>query len=158
VKYTDTGIEHLRWLITEPGDECILWDRGVSGSGYGIVKVGRKTQGAHVAALELYRDETRPTGLDCAHDPHRCTSRLCVNPTHLRWTTHVENEADKLIAGTDTRGEKCGTAKLTEDQVRDIRFLLRAGELPQREISALYGVAQMTVSNINIGRTWGWLT
>ena len=58
--------------------------------------------------------------------------------------------------GTVVRGERQGSAKLTEAQVRAIKF----GRLPgsQREIAENFGITKSTVSNIRNRRSWGWLT
>lgn len=35
-----------------------------------------------------------------AHDPENCTSRLCINPMHLRWATQEQNVADQRVSGS----------------------------------------------------------
>ena len=47
-------------------------------------------------------------------------------------------------------------AKLTEDQVREIRHLLKAGN-SQGGIAKRFDVVRTTVRDITTGRTWGWL-
>ena len=77
-------------------------------------------------------------------------------PSNLAWGTSAENESDKVAHGTSNRGERCGTAKLTEGEVRQIRGLLAAGET-QQSIADRFGVHQMTVSRIGSRRLWAWL-
>lgn len=45
-------------------------------------------------------------------------------------------------------------AKLTEDDVREIRRLLAEGRLSQEKIAGLYGVSQSAVWCIKVGRSW----
>lgn len=56
-------------------------------------------------------------------------------------------------APTGRRGEANATAKLTEQDVRDIRAALTAGEL-QRVIGARYGLGQTTVGKIARRERW----
>lgn len=51
------------------------------------------------------------------------------------------------------RGSANGFAKLTEDQVTEIREALAAGDL-QRDIAARYGVSKSLISNINLRLSW----
>ena len=52
------------------------------------------------------------------------------------------------------RGEGASKAKLTEGDVREIRFLLAQGELSQRAISDIYGVDPSAISDIKRRVTW----
>lgn len=65
------------------------------------------------------------------------------------------NEKDRLIHGTDSRGEKCGTSKLTEKDVKEIRAL--KGYLKQKEIAKLYEIHPTYVSQIQNRKWWSWL-
>ena len=53
------------------------------------------------------------------------------------------------------RGERNPTAKLTEDAAREIRELLRSGEMSLLAIGKLYGVSRHAVRHIRTGKTWG---
>lgn len=77
----------------------------------------------------------------------------CINPKHLRWATHIENEADKLMHGTRPRGERQGSAKLKTSDVLAIRSM--AGKLSQRKIGELFGVQQTHVGRLIRGERWG---
>lgn len=57
--------------------------------------------------------------------------------------------------GTENLGKlpRPSAAKLTEDQVREIKKLLRE-EIPQREIAKRYGVGKSTIGAINKGISW----
>lgn len=73
--------------------------------------------------------------------------------SNLAWKTHAENCADKVAHGTDFRGEKCPTAKLTSKMVTRIRALCAAGE-PQAKTGRAFGISQTQVSRIANGLRW----
>lgn len=50
------------------------------------------------------------------------------HPNNLRWGTRAENLRDKDRDGTSLKGMKVATAKLTDDDVREIRKRADAGE------------------------------
>lgn len=58
--------------------------------------------------------------------------------------------------GEALRGEKNGNAKLTEAQVREIKFTETT--LTQREVAARFGVSVRTVSAIKSGHRWAHVT
>ncbi len=69
---------------------------------------------------------------------------------------HHTNEAKKSMS-EKRRGENSPTHKLTEEQVIEIRKLLKEGKYYQWEIAEMYGVKEITISNINTGRNWKYL-
>jgi predicted XRE-type DNA-binding protein len=76
--------------------------------------------------------------------------------SNLRYGTSKENGSDMVRNGNSTRGKKNSQCKLKESQVLEIRELLRQ-KIPQTKIASLFGIHQMTVSDINTGRIWRWL-
>ena len=85
---------------------------------------------------------------------HKCRNKHCVNPEHLETGTPAENIADRIRDGTSNRGIRSARAKLTEEQVRQIRE--RAGE-NQRGLAEEYGVNSRTISDIIHRKHWAWL-
>ncbi|HGP0289675.1 TPA: HNH endonuclease [Pseudomonas aeruginosa] len=73
--------------------------------------------------------------------------------SNLAWKTHQENEDDKRLHGTLPKGAKNGSAKLTEDAVREIRNR-RAEGVSLAVIGHEFGVAFQTVSKIVNGHSW----
>lgn len=51
-----------------------------------------------------------------------------------------------------------GTPKLTENQVRDIKRILRAGDMTIAAIAAIYNVDESTIRKIRDGKTWRHVT
>jgi len=78
-----------------------------------------------------------------------------MNPKHLRWATVRENELDKIIHGTVRRGSDINTAKVTAEEVIQIREM--AGSVKVRLISERFGISKVSVANIIARKSWAWL-
>ena len=88
-----------------------------------------------------------PQGMECCHNDGNPFNNKVSN---LRWNTPTNNQADRTKHGTSNRGEQCGTAKLTQEQVD----LIRKDTRLQRVIASEYGVLQNTISRIKSGKRW----
>ncbi len=78
--------------------------------------------------------------------------------TNLRWATPAENSADAVRHGTSPlrpggAGERNGHARLTWDQVRQIRASARGGA-STRQLAGEYGIGKSQVHNIVSGKQW----
>lgn len=76
---------------------------------------------------------------------------------NLEWATRRENVDHALLNNLLTRGTKNGSAKLTEQQVREIRALWASGELSQSSIGEMYKVTQGNIYAIVNNKNWSWL-
>ena len=85
---------------------------------------------------------------------HSCDNPPCVNPDHLFLGTQKENIADKLRKKREARGSRTGRAKLTEQQVAEIRFIFRTGRFTQKELASKYAVNRGTIIKALHGDTW----
>ncbi|WP_170292781.1 HNH endonuclease [Metabacillus idriensis] len=81
---------------------------------------------------------------------HSCDNRTCFNPDHLSIGTHKENQRDKALRGRSAKGSKNGRAKLTEDQVREIRKDFRT----LKDIAKDYGVSNAMIGEIKNLKNW----
>lgn len=88
-----------------------------------------------------------PDGRQVAHDNGRRDDNRLSN---LRYATPLENSGDKFRHGTVLQGENHGSAKLTCEEVREIR----ASPLPYRILSESYGVSIAQISNIRTRAQW----
>lgn len=136
------------------GDECLIWPFGKNNRGYGQFKINGKTVPAHRYVCELAHGAPPTSKHEASHGCGK-GHESCIAPGHLSWKTHTENMADKLDHGTHIRGERHGSAKLTEADVREI--LAMKGIRSQRELAASFGVSQPTVASIHAGHNWAWL-
>lgn len=96
-----------------------------------------------------------PVGMEVCHrDGDRANPRL----KNLRYGTRVSNAQDRHLHGTmpSVCGEDCGTAKLTEAQVREARAL--RGVETQRSLGARFGVAHTTVGYAQRRVQWRHIT
>ena len=91
----------------------------------------------------------RPDGMYVCHgDGVRCNNRL----SNISYKTPTENSADALRHGTRPKGETHGAAKLTKDQVDEIRTL--SGIVSQDQIARKFKIGQTQVSRIVRFRHW----
>jgi hypothetical protein len=94
-----------------------------------------------------------PAGFEVAHS---CDNPPCCNPCHLWLATHKQNMEDMIGKGRwrGARGEKQGSAKLTEQAVIEIKRLLATGEITHRRIASKFLVSPETISKIACGKNW----
>lgn len=81
---------------------------------------------------------------------HKDCNKSNNSVSNLEWCTRSENLQHAWRHGMKCTGEKHGMHILTAEQVKDIR----TKKLSQKEYARLYGIAQCTVSAIQLGRLW----
>lgn len=72
---------------------------------------------------------------------------------NLRWALPEENQADRIIHGTDIRGEAVHKAVLREQDIPIIRRL-RMQHVPLGVIARAFGVSESTISLVALGKIW----
>lgn len=147
-------LEHrqaLFWAQVEKTPTCWLWTGWKLNTGYGETSLRQRKITVHRLSYIWAYGEI-PKGKLIMHT---CDTPLCVRPDHLRVGTDATNHADMVSKMRHTWGAKNKHAKLTEDQVREIRTL--RGQLTHREIAARYGVSQPTINALLVGRTWRYI-
>ncbi len=130
-------------------DGCWTW-KSSKRRGYGTYSYRMKRYGAHVWSWQLAHDRPVPKGMVIMHT---CDNRSCVRPDHLRLGTVRENIDDKIAKGRQAMGETTGSAKLTEDQVRDVRLRNPTGKARPAMARAL-GISVTALHDILNKRTW----
>lgn len=103
----------------------------------------------HVIVCETFHGP-RPVGHEVAH---RNGIRTDARAANLRWSTRVDNHADKVSHGTLVRGSDHYRTHLTEDDVRAIRAAAASG-VSQHALGRRYGISNITVSAIVTRRNW----
>jgi hypothetical protein len=81
---------------------------------------------------------------------HRCDNRRCVNVEHLYLGTCDDNAADMTNGSRQSRGSHRHSAKLTENDVLEIR----ASNEKQKVLAERYGVTQPIISEIKANKIW----
>lgn len=134
-----------------PESGCWEWTGAKTYKGYGKLQIARHMRAAHRVAYETYNGPI-PDGLLVCHS---CDNRACVNPAHLFLGTAADNnlDRDRKGRGNHAVGEKCGSAKLTEKVVREIRSRYAGGET-QTSLERVYNIDQTTISKIVLGKLW----
>jgi len=133
--------------------ECWPWQGALSRDGYGSFSAGGTKLIASRVAWVFAHGDPDPKLKVC----HRCDNPRCVNPAHLFLGTSADNQRDCAEKGrsrlTDHRGSRNPGAKLTAEDVLEIRRRRGAGEL-QATLAKAFGVAESTVFALLRGQTW----
>ena len=148
-----------------PGTDCMEW-QGARSRKYRMVLFQGKLMGAHRASWIISHGEIPPGLWVC----HKCDNPPCVNPDHLFLGTCTDNNRDMTAKGRNVppvgarhwatispmqaRGERNGSAKLTQAQVDVIKLALADGARPS-VLAKAYGVRHATICAIRRGDTWG---
>ncbi len=159
---SESALEKRFWdkVDVKGPDDCWLWTAGMFSSGYGQIRVGGKSRLAHRVSYEIHSGPI-PDGMQVNHT---CSGRYpkgsgenrrCVNPSHLKLGTAKSNSKDRRDDGKTSTGESHGRARLTEEQVLEIRAMHDSGEVTNQEIADAYGVEKSRISKIALRKSWG---
>lgn len=142
--------ERYQHLVIQRGDdECWDWS-GFKCRGYGRIKIGNRSVGAHRVSYELANGPI-PDGMTVLH---RCDNPPCTNPSHLFLGTNSDNNRDRHQKGRSVRGERAGRAVLTEAIVRRMRQAYAAGGETHASIAAKFSANLSTTSGVLLRRSW----
>lgn len=133
---TETG---RFWAKVQKTDNCWIWGASKNALGYGrFCNARRKIELAHRAAWRFANGEIPASLLVC----HKCDNPCCVRPDHLFLGSSLDNSQDMISKGraADMSGEKNGRAKLTDDQVEQIRRRYVPGEVRIVDLAKEYCV------------------
>lgn len=148
-EYEPPTLAERFWAKVAKSDGCWEWTAARTPMwGYGHIRVGGHTgsiQGAHRVSWTLANGPI-PPGMEVCH---RCDNPPCVRPDHLFLGTGQANSDDKMAKGRDRKalGAANGRAKLTADQVAEIRRRVAAGET-QTSVARDFGVNSAHVSRL----------
>lgn len=149
ISLKDRMSEFANAAISSNLTSCIIWPFTKTRYGYGRITVDGKRQLVHRYICEMANGPAPRVRKDAAHD---CGNTSCVNPRHLRWSTHAENMADKLIHFR--RGSGIPWSRLDEAAVRDV-LATRAKTI--NSLASKYNVNPEVIRKIWMGKNWRWL-
>lgn len=147
------------WSRTRPATSgCLEWLDRTGDKGYGVVSWEGKTWGAHRLAWTLTFGPI-PEGLWVLH---HCDNPPCVNAPGgcLYLGDHDQNVADKVHRGRQIDGERHGRAKLTAEQVEEIRIRYifpsyeGAHDSNARALAKEFGVGRKQIQRLCRGEAW----
>lgn len=151
-----------RFLAHVPGQrpkgKCWEWSAGRDANGYGKFSI---KSGVGVPAsrfmFALIHGETEANKHEVVR--HTCDNPPCVNPRHLVGGTHLDNQRDMAARGRikPAKGRLHWNAKITEDDVREIRRRAALGE-KQRALAEEFGLTFQQVWHIVRRRSWDHVT
>lgn len=135
----------------EPTSGCWLWTGTANADGYGAIKLRRKALKAHRVSWLLHFGDPKERQV-----LHRCDNPSCVNPDHLWLGTHLENMRDKVRKGRSSsmHGASNPRARLTAEQVLELRALYATGQWRQVDLASRFGLKQPQVSEIVRRTSW----
>ena len=139
------------WSKVDVGEDHECWEwQAFTFDGYGRFNLNSKNVLAHRVSYSIANGAIKPGMLVM----HSCDNPGCVNPAHLSEGTNADNSADKVSKNRQPRGESSVKAKLTEQEVKYIRFLHTVRGENGIQIAKRYALDKSTVYNILNGRTW----
>lgn len=110
-------------------DECKIWPYSKDVNGYPLLQIAGIRYRVHrLACAEENGPCPEPTWEAAHGKDRRCESVACWNGAHLEWQPHSKNMETLDRDGTRVVGEKVKRAKLTADNVREIRRRRASGE------------------------------
>lgn len=138
---------------------CWEWQGARDKDGYGLFwdSVNQCNIRAHRFALERVYGP-----LGALQACHTCDNPCCVRPDHLFAGSNSDNMNDKAakkrtLGFAAMKGEQHTQAKLTERQVREIKFSLANG-VKQKALAQRFNIADSVISRINTGKIWTHVT
>lgn len=153
-------------------DECWNWSGPVVDDGYGRLFIEQNYENgkrisiaAHRYSYEKHHDVVIPETM-CVM--HKCDNPACVNPYHLALGTWAENNTDRSRKGRSAarvysdedkakysemnRGSKNNAAKITEDDVRFIRYTNHG--MTTRQLATQFGISKGAIESVIRRTTW----
>lgn len=135
-----------KWKVDEDG--CHIWARATDEDGYGQFQFDGRPWKSHRWIFGVVH------GFLPEQVMHYCDKPACVRISCLMPGDAAANNADRQRKGrsADRRGALCPSAKLSEDDVLEIRAESGRGVLTQRMLAEVYGVAQSQISSAVSGK------
>jgi len=139
------------WSKVDKSSGCWLWTAGKLGKGYGQFLGNSGVISAHRFSYELHYGKI-PKGMYICH---HCDNPLCVKPDHLFLGTPRDNVMDCIKKGrfNSPYGESHWWAKLSNEQVTEIKERAKNGGIALRRMAPEYGVSDQCIYEIVNNRT-----
>lgn len=137
-------------LVPNMDTRCWSWLGRKNDSGYGQFNIGDK--GITISRYSyILHYGLIPSGMLVCH---KCDNPECTNPDHLFLGSTKDNTRDSINKGRFAWGEKSGMAKLTCDNVIEIRILWKSGLHDLKQLSDRFNVHKVTISSVVNNKSW----
>lgn len=150
-----TAMQRVFWTrVIKSTNGCWEWSGPRDSRGYGHLRWNGRAARAHRVAYELTKGQIpKGEGHHGICVMHICDNKVCCNPSHLALGSHNDNMADMRQKGRRKgigTGDKNGRARLTSEQVTEIR------DAPEGKIrlARRYGVSPAQIQRIRAGKQW----
>jgi len=145
----------LNNFIKGEENKCWLWF-GTLHEGYGRFMCNGEYYFAHRVSC-LYYNNLIKSPLLALHI-RECFNKNCVNPNHLYLGTQKENQEDRSIIYPESynhcKGESNVTHKLTEQDIRDIRYKKKCLKHKLHQLAKEYNITESYIGLIVQGKAW----
>jgi predicted XRE-type DNA-binding protein len=143
VKRIYINTENIFWEKINKTAECWNWMGPVGSRGYGRFQNKYEPTAHRYSYLLAFGSIS-----DGMCVLHHCDNRLYVNPKHMFLGTKDDNLKDMA------HKERHGNSKITKQMANEIKDKYSTGKISQRELAKEYGIAQSTLQDILVGKTW----
>lgn len=151
--YLNKTTEQRFWEKVKKTKSCWHW-MGTKSRGYGFISISGRMYLVHRYSYMLhYGDIPKGSGWHGICVCHACDNRRCVNPKHLFLGSHDDNIQD-AVNKAKFKGENAGRAKLSQNQVSQIRFLLDTRIYSHRELAKMFNISRGSIGGIKRGLIW----
>ena len=139
-------------IISRDGNNCWIWQAYKDKDGYGKFWHNEVQIGAHRFAFAFWQQVSLKDMKDKLI-MHSCDNPPCVNPSHLKLGTYLDNKQDAVKKRRHAFGESSSKAKLTVPQVKEIKKLFNT-DITLVEIAKIFGVTPTSIGLIRSGKNW----
>ncbi len=151
VRSLDREVPHSRYGTQQRKGKILRPQTGYGG--YIVVQLhqesNKHTQAVHTLVLTTFISP-RPTNYECNHIDGDITNNRLLN---LEWVTHQRNiqHAHEIGLSTGHKGEKNGRAKLSNEQIKQIR---KSKNISSPELAKQFQVTRHTIWKIRNNQSW----
>lgn len=143
------SLEERFWKRVWKTNGCWIWKGKPDSAGYGTISINDWPHKAHRISWQITHGEL-PAGMFVCH---HCDNPLCVRPNHLFLGTAQSNKRDCVLKHRHAVGARHPHARLTNEQVCEIRRLATLGT-PSSVLAQQFGVAPGHARAVAAGRAW----
>lgn len=179
IKFTERQIKNFWRKVDKNGPTqphmytpCWVWTGSKIKNGYGRVWMGDKRFLTHrLSWIMEHGDIPHDESYHGVCTLHICDNTSCCRVSHLRLGSHADNMEDMTNKGRSrapvgdahglrlhperrAKGDNHGKAKLTSDNVREIRSLYASGGFTYAMLGARFGVNETVIGTIIRRETW----